>query len=69
MVLHLTVDNLENNVGKTIGFTTVPKTKLILHLTVDIFKNNAAKTNGFSNIIGGNVVKPVILAASFPKRL
>ena len=58
-------NNSKNNNTKTIGFTTGSKQQLLKYLTDDISKNNAAKTNGDSNIVVGNVIKPIVLATLF----
>ena len=42
---------------------------LLKELTVNISKNNVANTNASSNIVFGNVVKPLFKATLFSKML
>ena len=67
LLKRLVLQHFQNNVAKTIGFTTFSnKIKQMLKgLTVDISKKNVAEINGFSNIVFVNVVKPLFLATLF----
>ena len=61
----MVLEHVQNNVANYIDFTIFANTHLLKHLTVDIFQTNIAKTIYFSNMMLGNVVKPLVSTALF----